>query len=1105
MRRLFLFLVLFGWLGSSVGEAQIKEFNFRQLPNMEGLSSYSVTCMAQDSLGYIWIGTTDGLNRYDGYEVEVYRSYGNVSSGLTSNEIATVFIDSKNRVWVGTQFGISLFDPNRNSFITISSATVLGGLLESSVTSIQEDQLGRLLVSAGHHLYYLNEESQKFEVLIESPENLIMTFIPAHNGLWYGLENGSVKFHSFYGDSLSNPVPEELIEPRGMRVTGLVRRENSLWVGYESGGLARFDQKKKVVTYYMQTGPERHVSLLYLDRLNRLWSCDYAGLKLYNEQDDRFFGYYHDPAELNSIRPNITGIFLDKQGNYYFYFRGEGVYVSYSERGFKKFDTSPLYYWHVKSANITAITEEENGNLWLGGYNGAVDVFDWINGRMVRFNNYEGDDIRLGVGTVFSIFRDSQNLMWIGSHSGGLRCYNPETGILKIYQNQPDEPSSLIGNDVRSIAEDEFGNLWIVIHGKGVSRFNRETERFTNFTMEQNNLASNWVESVVCDSMGFVWVGSTSGLSLLAPGDSIFKNFTANPGNPGYMQGSRVISLKEGRSGVIWVCTNDGLYEIDHLGYEFKRLGEKAANQYICSIEKDHNGLIWFSTLDGLYQFNPQTEELFQYSENDGLQADGFNLRSSYYNGKTELFFGGTKGVNLFNPDKLQFNSMPPQIVFSEFALFNKKVDKYHEEGILKKHISQTKEIVLDYDQNVFTIGFTALNMINPGLNKYAYRMENFESDWNYVGIKREATYTNLNPGKYVFRVKASNNDGVWNEKGISLQIRVRPPWYRTHLFYFFLLVLVIALPVVYYQVRTAVLRRQKRRLVHLVAENTHKLRKNNDALKQRTIELDRINYLLEERQHIIEQQSDELEKQANNLKQRNQELKKLNQTKDRLFSIIAHDLRAPFNTILGFSSLLVEQKDYENREEMADHARYIHDASLQVFNLLENLLFWARSQSNEIQVNILDADLDAIVSENVELIRESLIKKGLGLDTDGYVNYSVKIDVDMMRTVVRNLILNAIKFTPKGGIISIASSKSGSNMVKLSISDTGVGISTENIKRLTIVGEQVSTKGTEGEKGSGLGLLLCNEFVIKNQGRLVIESEPGQGSTFSVLLPASE
>lgn len=1105
MRRFFLILLVLKLVCFSDSAAQIPEFKFRQLPNLEKLSSRSVTCMAQDSTGFIWIGTDDGLNRFNGYEFEVYRSQGQTPTGLTSNEISSIFVDSKNRIWVGTQFGISVFNAAKNNFIPIASPEDPGGLTEIYITGITEDRTGKIIVSAGNSIYFLDEELLKFKLKIESTEGLITSlFIDQSNAIWVGHENGHILYftdNKFLSVTNFDADINTEIGPDAAPVTGLIVIKNFLWIGYRGGGIVKYDLNTKTKKHYLTGSAERFVMLLYKDQRQRLWSCDYTGLKLYNELDDHFFGYYHNAAELNSIRPNLTGIFLDKQGNYFFFYRGEGVYVSYVDRGFKQFDTSPLWYWYVQSANIMAVSEEANGNLWLGGYNGGIDVFDWINGRMIRFNTYQQASIRLGMGTIFAIYRDSDDLMWIGSHSGGLRSYNTETGELRIYQHVVDDPESIIGNDVRSISEDKFGNIWVGVHGKGVSKFNKAVKNFKHYTVENNGLPSIWVEPVLADSRGNTWVGSTGGLSLLKNGEDVFKNFYATPEQNDGLQGNRVICIHESRKGMIWVGTNEGLYMITPDSLKITRFAESAYNQYITGIEEDHNGKIWFSTLAGLYRLDTETGTFFQFNENDGLQGSGFNHRASFYNGKTELFFGGTKGVNLFNPDNLHFNTTKPTIVFSRFLLFNKEIVDYRPGGILEKHISKLDEVILNYDQNVFTIEFTALNMINPERNTYAYILDGFDSRWNYIGSKRDVTYTNLNPGRYTFRVKAANNDGVWNDDGISLRITVLPPWYRTNLFYFLLVVMAVALPFLFSRLRTVALRRQKKHLSHMVAEKTWKLRKNNESLKQRTVELNRINFILEERQQTIEQQSLELEMQALSLQKTNNELSKLNNTKDKLFSIIAHDLRAPFNTILGFSGLLIDINDRDDLEKVSVHARYVHDASLQVYNLLENLLFWARSQTNEIHCNPIITDLNQIVDDNLDLLKESFVKKELEILTDGYENYPVCVDLDMMRTVVRNLLINAIKFTPKGGSVSLKAKKIKS-LVKLSISDTGVGIHKDDMQLLTIAGEQKTTKGTEGERGSGLGLVLCNEFTVRNGGRLIIESELGQGSTFSILLP---
>ncbi len=1105
MKRVLLIVLWLKFLLVTYNYAQIPGFKFKPLPSHNKLSNHSVTCMAQDSMGFIWIGTADGLNRYNGYEFDIYRNRVNNPVGLTSNEISQVFVDSNNRVWVITQFGISYFNSSKDIFVPVVSNEEMRGINNLFITAIGQDKKGSIIVTAGNSIFYLNEKKWNFELLAQSDDGLITNFVfGPENDFWLGHDNGKISHYlsngkknpDFAGSALC-----KILEMKTGEVTGLVINENYLWVGYHGFGVVKYNFDTKEIKEYLDGSYERFVVSLYPDNEKCIWITDYTGIKKYNKANDDFYRFYHNVTEANSIRPNVEGVFLDKQGNYYFYYKGEGIFVSYANRGFRQFDTSSQYYWHVLSANIMAISEDKRGNLWMGGFNGGIDVFDWISGKIIRYPNNENDKARLGIGTIFKIYCSNDGLMWVGSHIGGLRSFDRNSGKLNIYQHIPGNNESLRGNDVRSFCEDANGNFWVGVHGMGISYFDVKKGSFKHFTHEKNKLSSDWVESVLLDSNGQLWVGTTNGLNILPPGDSIFQNFLPEGNNPGAIQGNRILCIYESKNNDIWVGTNDGLYVANNNG-GFTRCSIKASSEYICSIEEDHHGKIWFSTIAGLFRLNPKNFDLIHYSENDGLQGNGFNPRASFNNGKTELFFAGTKGVNLFNPDDLLFNKTHPKIVFSRFLLFNKAVEKYGAGEILENHMIDTENITLKYNQNVFTIGFTALNLTNPERNEYAYIMDGFDKEWNYVGNKREATYTNLDPGIYNFRVKAANIDGVWSNDPIELKIRVLPPWYRTNLFYILLIVTIIIIPYAFFRLRTENLRRQKKKLMQKVTEKTRILRKNNDTLKQRTIELNRINLILEERKKFIEKQSNELELQAVNLEQRNNELRKLNNTKNRLFSIIAHDLRAPFNTILGFSNLLVETEDYDNIELVASHARYIHDASLQVFNLLENLFYWARSQTNEIHCKLVASDLDQIVNENLSLIKESLIKKGQTINLANYANYKVFIDIDMMRTVIRNLLINAIKFTPNGGSISVFSERVG-KMVKLSVTDTGIGIGKEEIELLTIQGEQKTSKGTNGERGSGLGLILCNEFVLRNKGRLVIESEVGKGSTFSILIPS--
>lgn len=1087
--------------------AQAPEFNFSRISSYNSLSSLFVTKMVQEADGYIWIGTVDGLNRFDGQDIKAYRSREGLNTpGLAGNQIDDLLVDSYNRLWVASPFGISLYNVEQDRFNGVITTYELAGFPDAAISRIVQDSDGRVVVCVANTLHYLNEQSFLFEHIFTSPSGDISAIdFDKNGGFWLGHYNGGeVSYYPSYKDSMPGIVlnGESLAIKPSFTVTDISVDDNYLWIGIEEGGLVRYTLKSGEVKKYFEGTSERFVFDLYRDRKGNLWSCDYSGVKLYIEAEEAFRGYYHIQQEDFSLRPNVRGLFQDFQGNYYTYHNGIGVFVSYLDRGFQLFNESNRFYWHLTNQNISSICEDAEGNLWMGGFNGGIDIFEWQTGQMIRHEASDNLPNRLGRGSVLTIYRDRNNEMWIGTHSGGLQWYDRENNRFVSWR-QTDAPGSISMNDVRAIAEDEVGNLWVATHGRGVNYFDRQSNYFHHYDSKNSHLGSDWVNDLLIDADGRLWVGTAYGLSVLDKGAKVFKNYFAGGEYEQIFLGNQIFSLFLDSRGRIWLGTNFGLYYHEPQTDSFVRRGTRFENQYISSIEEDLNGHLWISTHGGLYQLNPDSDTFFYFDEVDGLQGNAFNLNASYYNGGDALFFAGSKGVNAFNPDKLHYNLQPPQLRFTRFLLFNKEVTEFGPGEVMDKHIDAVDEIVLRHYQNFFSLEFVALNMFNPGRNEYLCIMEGFDDDWVDLGNRRTASYMNLPPGKYTFRVKAANNDGVWNEEGISVRIRVLPPWWATAWFYGLIIVFLFFITLLVHNYRTNSLRRQKRRLAHLVAEQTWKLRKNNRMLKQRTVELNNINQVLGERQRIIIEQAEELESQAENLQRSNVELLRLIKTKDKLFSIIAHDLRTPFNTIMGFSSLLMEFCDVDDKEQVRKYSTYVHDSSLQVFNLLENLLYWARSQTNEIQVTPSDINLNEIVLENIYLVRESAIKKQITVSSSDFGAYRVFADANMMRTVLRNLLINAIKFTSRGGEVSVSVQR-GDGFVKISVADTGIGISPEAVNTILTTGIGVSQNGTEGEKGSGLGLVLCKEFIARNGGVFMVESEQGKGSVFSFTLPES-
>jgi len=517
----------------------------------------------------------------------------------------------------------------------------------------------------------------------------------------------------------------------------------------------------------------------------------------------------------------------------------------------------------------------------------------------------------------------------------------------------------------------------------------------------------------------------------------------------------------------------------------------------------DNKNNLWLSTNKGITRFNHVSKTIKNLDLLDGLQGNQFIHGSYFMSSSGKMYFGGLNGYNSFYPDDIQDNKFEPPVYITDLLIYFKEVQINEEGSPLTKSITETDKIVLTHKQSVITFRYTALNYLNSEKNQYAYQLEGFDKEWNHVGSRREVTFTNLDPGSYLFRVKASNNDGIWNEEGRSIAITIRPPWWQTLVFKIAALLFVLALLAGFYFYRVSQLNKQKIDLEKLVKERTGEIEEKNRMLTKQAAELNETNTLLEERQLKIEEQTEELMTQKENLEEVNAHLKELNSTKDKFFSIIAHDLKNPFNTILGFSELLNMKYNRLSEEKKLRYLEVIFSSSKNIYNLLENLLQWARTQTDKIAFEPIVFSLKQLVEQNLNLLKENITTKKINIEHKIEDSCDVYADRNMINTVIRNLLTNAIKFTHSGGDIAINSLRKDGH-IEISIKDSGIGMSAEEIKNIFRVDANFSRSGTDGETGTGLGLILCKEFIVKNGGTIWVESTPGQGSIFSFTIPAS-
>lgn len=1085
--------------------SQVTSLRINYFSRENGLLSSSITSVTQDSTGFIWISSRDGLYKYDGYGFTGYFSKQDDSTSIPSNHINHLFLDSKNRLWVASALGVCYYNKDLDNFIRVADPRNYAGLEGINTPQVGEDLNGNILITCVSSIFRYDFNDKIFKKVVSVDSCLINHFIVDNvNRIWIGCSDnkGLIRYNPNTMESkvISATGPNKFMLSNAT-INRLALQDNRLWIAIQGEGIWLYNTASGKLKKYHYLNEDDAVAInVYIDKSNRVWTVDFAGLKVLDVQSDSLTPYLPDRNDPNAIRFNVKGIFQDRQGNHWIYHEPGGVGICLAPKGFNQLYNSPGYNKLSSGGNVTAIQTDSKDRLWFGYFDGGISVVDLQKGDTIRFRHNEKDKFSLGRGTVFCIFCDSKGTMWVGSYFGGLQYFDEKKGKFFSYRHDPEDPTSIAGNDIRSIAEDVEGNFWIAVHAKGVDKFDRKHNKFIHYNSANSNLSNSWPFEVLIDNEGDLWVGTAWGLNYMKRGEASFIPYLFKYDDTTSLSNNFVVDLFENSDHTLWIGTSSGLNRFNREVKNFTRFQGAFANNSISGIIGGDKNILWISNISGLSMFNTGNGEVKNFGYIDGLKSEEYNPRSCYKNRYNEYFFGGIKGIDVFNPEQLKFNTEPPDVIIDKFKIFNKELTVANSDK-LKKQVSRSNKITLKHTDKVIAINFKALNFINPQMNRYAYKMEGFEENWNFVGTGKEATYTNLNPGIYTFRVIACNNDGVWNNTGARLEIEILPPWYGTLAFKIVSVIFILAGITGFITLRTSKLKKQKIKLEETVHQKTSELYEKNELLKIHTENLNEVNQLLLDRQNQLKMQSEELRQQTENLAVANQELQKLNSTKDKLFSVIAHDLSSPFNTIIGFSDLLVTHFDSISDEEKLTYAKAVRISSERVFTLLQNLLIWARSQTNRISFHPQEIMLQSLIKETIDLSSEKIDEKKINIEVECTSELKVSADIDMLKTIFRNLFSNALKYSPRKGKIRFAAFVDNGE-AKISISDDGVGMKPEKINELSSTNIVVPLAGTEGEKGSGLGLTLCKDFIRIHKGELHISSVEGKGSTFEFNLP---
>lgn len=1050
--------------------AQNEDIYFDHLTVENGLSNSLVFEMTQDSLGFIWIATQDGLNRYDGYNFKVFRTDDSIKT-VSDNWIACVTTDNKGNVWYGTRTaGFEMIDFETGKFISfkdrLSSEFGIEALNIQNLFITHDQKI--LIATWGAGLLIYDQVKSEFKQYLNeinknsiSENRVYSVFEDSKGNIWAGtqrrgLNKLDVKTGKFEHYNLVNSDPNTI--SNNFILTIAEDFQGDIWAGTYSNGLYKIVQgTDKIIKYDKKFGMTGvRIAKVFEDSKKNLWICTNGnGIFKFLRSESRFINFRNDPLNSKSLnRDKVWSVFEDKSGLLWFGTLTNGINIyDYSKNEFHRITTISNKKNSIISNYIKGIYRDPDNKIWIATPDGVSIISP--NGKIKNLTEESG----LSVNNSRVIYRRKNGEMWIGTWGGGINIYDPKTSKYKYLINEADNPNSLADNYLKCILE--YGGKIYIGTERGFNEYDPVTKTFKKFIPIQGDSTTISNYQVTClylDKNENFWVGTNGGLNLFDTSTGKFERIRIENENR-IPSMDRIRDVLEDSKGNIWVGTlGAGLAKYDRAEnkYTYITTKEGLSNNSIYEILEDDTGSLWISTNVGLNRYNPETGAVSIYRASDGLPNDEFNHGAAMKAPDGTLYFGGVEGLTYFDPALLSVKSQMPRIVITKITINGKLFNKQGFYHLIDK-------IQLPYERNFINISFAAMDFSDSKSNKYRYMLEGLNNNWVSNENGNTAVFTDLDPGRYVFNVQGKNRYGVWNKEGRKLEILIVPPWWETNLARAIFLVSAILLVYLFFRFRTNQIRQRQELLEKLVNERTKDLQKSKQLLENAV------------------------------------------STKDKLFSIIAHDLKNPFVALLGYSDLLTNSGESLSAKEKEESAKYIYNSSRTVYSLLENLLDWAQLQMNRLEYNPTNLNLQTIVNEVFGIYSISASLKSISLESYIDNQLFVNADENMVKAIFRNVISNAIKFTHSGGNIKVYS-KRETDKINITIEDNGIGMDEETLLKLkTDPGSQISKEGTSNEKGTGLGLMLAKEFIILNKGEFNIFSSQGKGTKISFCLMAAE
>lgn len=1066
---------------------------FTHLSTADGLSQATVNAIVQDSRGFLWLATENGLNRYDGNRLQRYYRERNNPNGLASDFIRALTEDQNGNLWLATEgSGLVVWDRRTDTFNSyrhnpedqqsLASDYVRDVLVDRSGhvwAAIRDKGLDRLDPATGKVTHF----SHNADVPGSLSSNLeLHALLEDDTGsIWVGTSAGLNRyvpardtFELFIPPSQGGTTPGTPVHA----IMSLAQdHRGHIWLGSFDAGLLRFDPESGLFTHYAHVEgdptslPNNQVSSVYEDSAKRLWVGTNGGVSLYNPGNETFQTFAHDRTRSSSLAGNnVRSISEDRNGLLWVGTGNNGV-SRWNSRSWSLGHRIPQ--WLPEVSMINAFADAPNNGLWIGSTMG-VKRLDAA-GQVTTV----ADEKTLGDSMVMSLLTDREGQLWIGTMLAGVSVLRTD-GSVRTFRTQDDEGRSLGSNGIMSLYEDRAGRIWIGTFEGGVSMYDPASGTMRRYRDDAGN--NPWFERIRAtvireDSYGRTWIGTSGdGLLVIDPEHGLLHRFVHDAAQPGSLASDTIYGLHIDTDGGLWVGTGgsgldyarisaagdtngaSGQNALHALRFENMSRTDGLSNDVIYAIVPDQAGQLWLSSNNGLIRLNPNTRAVRTYHAVHGAQSAEFSFGAYLQSTTGRLLFAGTQGYNDFNPLHLLENHVPPAVAITQISVQNQPLESAIAVPMLDR-------IELEHDQNALTLEFAALDFADPQRNQFAYRLAGFENDWISLHGEHRVSYTNLAPGNYRFRLKAAAADSIWNEKGTTLAITVHPAPWRTWWAYLLYAALFLALGFRLYWLHTKRLRTQQQYATRLAQE-----------VDARTAEL--------------------------NL--RNQELADASAAKSNFLARMSHEIRTPMNGVMGMAELL-EATDLNTAQ--AHYAHTISRSAKTLLQIINDILDLSKIEAGHITLESRLFDLHQMIDECLALLMKPAREKGVALLTEISPDIPNELIGDELRVrqVLTNLAGNAVKFTAAGSVVVRANIKETINehvLLHLEVADTGIGIEESALDGVFDAFSQVDETTTRRFGGTGLGLSICKQLVELMGGTIGVSSTINVGTTFWCDIP---